>query len=566
MKKRMKAWVVTVGILLGLFLLIPSSVFAAEGEGGKYYRIVFYYSGGKEIQTEPDKEPEPPFEISITDEDTTFSEVYKDFPFLEKKNSRFKGWVLYSWNNNGELVRMTITNEIKEPIAKYVDEEGKVELRAVWEEICKITVDFQNNTENPVVEIENVLLGTTLEELADQNIVLKDVEREDYIFKGWYVKEKNELGEETERYLDKQEKFQKDTEIYADWGKKTYLVTVNKNDGSASEERTYEAGTAMSEIIPQKLEERYGYIFENWVIKDEEGKEIEYAPKDEIQGNMTITANWKPVKCMVIFNGNGGSVDPASKEVNFGSTYGALPVPAREKYDFEGWYTAAAGGKKIIAEDVISTVEPQTLYAHWKEKEEHGSINVPEPPVKKKTPGKVKGLSVKPLKRKEPSVKLSWKKASDATHYQVYMKIGKKGKYKKVKEKVKKTSLTISVKVNKDYSFKVRAMNGDVAGEDSKAKRYKFLELKLNYEPITLGGIKGYKVTWKSTVKDVKGLAGVQIVKESTKKMMEKDWNASVTMTKNENEGEWFKIRAFFYKKGKKKVYGSWTRVRLIER
>ena len=51
------------------------------------------------------------------------------------------------------------------------------------------------------------------------------------------------------------------------------------------------------------------------------------------------------------------------KTVADGEKYGKLPVPIREGYTFDGWYTAKEGGEKITAKSAYST---STLYAHWK--------------------------------------------------------------------------------------------------------------------------------------------------------------------------------------------------------
>ena len=54
--------------------------------------------------------------------------------------------------------------------------------------------------------------------------------------------------------------------------------------------------------------------------------------------NHVLTADWSVDDYTVTFNANGGSVDPTSKTVTFGSTYGDLPTPTREGYTFLGWF------------------------------------------------------------------------------------------------------------------------------------------------------------------------------------------------------------------------------------
>ena len=67
----------------------------------------------------------------------------------------------------------------------------------------------------------------------------------------------------------------------------------------------------------------------------------------------------------VSFNANGGSVSQSSITVTEGSTYGGLPTPTRDGYTFDGWYTAASGGTKIIKGSPVSLTSDHTLYAHW---------------------------------------------------------------------------------------------------------------------------------------------------------------------------------------------------------
>ena len=42
-----------------------------------------------------------------------------------------------------------------------------------------------------------------------------------------------------------------------------------------------------------------------------------------------------------------------------------MPVPSRDYYTFDGWYTDADGGDKVTAETVMTSPTDFTLYAHW---------------------------------------------------------------------------------------------------------------------------------------------------------------------------------------------------------
>ena len=74
----------------------------------------------------------------------------------------------------------------------------------------------------------------------------------------------------------------------------------------------------------------------------------------------------------VTFDGNGGAVhgNKATKKLAASSYYGIMPIPQREGYHFDGWYTEKEGGKKITAYHRSGLTSDTTLYAHWRGREE----------------------------------------------------------------------------------------------------------------------------------------------------------------------------------------------------
>ena len=69
---------------------------------------------------------------------------------------------------------------------------------------------------------------------------------------------------------------------------------------------------------------------------------------------------------LITFNANGGYVSSGSKIAKINEAYGALPVPSRSNYSFDGWFTAEEGGSQITAESIMTRAENHTLYARWK--------------------------------------------------------------------------------------------------------------------------------------------------------------------------------------------------------
>ena len=67
----------------------------------------------------------------------------------------------------------------------------------------------------------------------------------------------------------------------------------------------------------------------------------------------------------VTFDGNGGTVATSSKQVGLFSTYGDLPTPDLNGYEFNGWYTAKTGGSLVDDTTEVTRDIDHTLFAHW---------------------------------------------------------------------------------------------------------------------------------------------------------------------------------------------------------
>ena len=78
-----------------------------------------------------------------------------------------------------------------------------------------------------------------------------------------------------------------------------------------------------------------------------------------------------PITHTITFDANNGVVSPTSRLVADGATLGELPVPTRNGYVFEGWYTSKVGGTKVTSSTIVTS--NMTLYAHWTK------VNNPEP-------------------------------------------------------------------------------------------------------------------------------------------------------------------------------------------
>lgn len=82
----------------------------------------------------------------------------------------------------------------------------------------------------------------------------------------------------------------------------------------------------------------------------------------------TLYAHWQHRDAATLtLDPNGGRIKSkeATLALSDGDCYGALPIPLREGYDFNGWWTQIDGGEQILPETVFSGTDDQTVYAHW---------------------------------------------------------------------------------------------------------------------------------------------------------------------------------------------------------
>lgn len=183
--------------------------------------------------------------------------------------------------------------------------------------------------------------------------------RKGYVFGGWYTDATGGSKIEITTVVSNLN----DHTIYAHWTAGTYTVYFDATGGNVtprSKKVTYDS-TYGDLPIPTM----FGYTFEGWYTTESGGAKVEDSTVVNIISTQTLYAHWLPSSYTVYFDANGGSVDPSSKTVTYGSAYGILPVPERDGYTFEGWYTAKSNGINVNASSMVYITSNQTLYAYW---------------------------------------------------------------------------------------------------------------------------------------------------------------------------------------------------------
>ena len=184
--------------------------------------------------------------------------------------------------------------------------------------------------------------------------------------------------------------------LYAHWNANSYTVTFDVNEGadwtsttcptssytfnssskSCSKSVTYDV---LYGILPTPT--RNGYTFDGWYTAASGGTKVISTTKAVITSNTTLYAHWTINSYKVTFDVNGGtawtsttcgsgftfnsSSKECSKSVQYTGEYGTLPTPTRSGYTFDGWYTAASDGTKVVPTSHLVWATDKTLYAHW---------------------------------------------------------------------------------------------------------------------------------------------------------------------------------------------------------
>ena len=125
--------------------------------------------------------------------------------------------------------------------------------------------------------------------------------------------------------------------------------------------------TTANTSYPVAFSNAYGKDYTKCFFADDANAHVEY--KDDQKLYLISGAVARPLT--VTFDPNGGTLAEAdkTKSLTTGDTYGTLPVPSYEGYDFAGWYTEQNGGTKIESDTTVTVFGTQTLYAHWTEHE-----------------------------------------------------------------------------------------------------------------------------------------------------------------------------------------------------
>ena len=142
---------------------------------------------------------------------------------------------------------------------------------------------------------------------------------------------------------------------------KTMTIEIGMSTGAAI------GVTTADTSYPVAFSNAYDRDYAKCFFADDANAHVEY--QDDRKLYLVSGAVARPLT--VTFDPNGGTLADVDKtrSLTTGDTYGTLPVPDYEGYDFAGWYTEQHGGTEIKENTTVTVFGTQTLYAHWTEHE-----------------------------------------------------------------------------------------------------------------------------------------------------------------------------------------------------
>ena len=154
------------------------------------------------------------------------------------------------------------------------------------------------------------------------------------------------------------------TTYYAHWTQTEALVTFEAEGGTATQNSLIvNCGSSIgSANLPTATKQNKTFV--GWFTDPTGGTQIDGT--ETITEDVTYYAHWTGINVTVTFDPNLGTIpaEDATRTIEVGDEVGSLPTTAtRTDYGFAGWYTAASGGTKINAKQVVT--QDTTYYAHW---------------------------------------------------------------------------------------------------------------------------------------------------------------------------------------------------------
>jgi uncharacterized repeat protein (TIGR02543 family) len=145
----------------------------------------------------------------------------------------------------------------------------------------------------------------------------------------------------------------------------TITVTFDANGGKVTTKSTSVNFKSTYGKLPEATRENYE--FKGWYTSASGGIKKTEKSMASKPFSHTLYAHWKGSKCDITLDANGGNLSKKTIAAYYGCRY-RLPIPTKENFIFDGWFTALDGEEKVNSNTIFDKNSEKKLYAHWTEK------------------------------------------------------------------------------------------------------------------------------------------------------------------------------------------------------
>lgn len=209
---------------------------------------------------------------------------------------------------------------------------------------------------------DGVDLGDTPERTYGEDLALPELVRIGYTFGGWY----RNVDYTEDSITNVPRPTSDDTDCYAKWTPKQYMISFDSDGGSAVDAITQDYDTNVSAPAAPS---RTGHTFIGWFKGNES---LPYVFGKMPAENIALKAKWSINTYTISFDSAGGSA-VSSISGHHGDKVAAPAAPTRDGYSFEGWFR---DGDSKPYEFTTMPAANVSLKAKWTAIHYHSAVGV----------------------------------------------------------------------------------------------------------------------------------------------------------------------------------------------
>ena len=188
--------------------------------------------------------------------------------------------------------------------------------------------------------------------------------RDGYMFNGWWTSNDDDASR-----IQIDREYTEDTTIYAKWIELDLPmeITITYDAMGGTVNPKYSIIESNGKVPRMPIPTKDGYTFEGWYTSSTGGTLVDENTIFKV--DTTLYARWEeagdPSLITITYDPNGGSVNPESVKITRDSILTGMPIPVKDGYAFNGWYSSKADGSGYRINEGTSFSKDTTVYAHW---------------------------------------------------------------------------------------------------------------------------------------------------------------------------------------------------------